>query len=171
MLKVSRILGGRLLTAYAIPSILYHGGRPGYTKLTPSTFRTGIYLTDSIKMAASFGMEIYEVKVTGVSNPFVLDVQGEYYSEIPTPQCMKDEGWTYHKVDTGEIANYALDKGYDCVILQNITEGFSGGGCGLSQQTGTEYIIMNESQVQIISSASTRDILIKLDPGWRYILK
>ena len=146
----------------SIPKILYWGGRPGAKELIPqnSNYRAGIWLTDSIKVAASFGREIYRVEVTGLNNPFIVDAQGEFYAEIPTPPEMVSEGFTFlDTCDSDLIVQFALQRGHDSVIIKNVVEGFSGGGVGLSHQSGTDYVLLKEGQGKIVSSFDYKSTL------------
>ena len=56
-----------------------------------------------------------------LKRPYIVDAKEEFYSAIETPKEMK--GWTDElEVDTDNIADWALENGYDGVIIKNVLE-------------------------------------------------
>ena len=78
---------------------------------------------------------VYEL-YANVKKPLVVDARGKLYREIPRPSVMGKGG----PVSGEEICIFALENGYDGVILKHITEG--------SNRLGTDVIVFSSNQVK-----------------------
>lgn len=115
----------KVVDAEGKPLVVYHGGRKGIEqfKNPDGKYKTGIFFAADKSVADAFGQggETYSVYLS-IQNPFVLDAEGNYYSDIPTPKEMQDYAVT-DEVDTDLVAEWAFKNGYDGVILKNVLEG------------------------------------------------
>lgn len=128
---------------------LYHGGSRGFntaSEVTPpnNKYTKGFFLSTSREVAAinaipasefyansadigykKIGDKLTEFRAD-LKKPYIVDAKGEFYSAIETPKEMK--GWTDEiEVDTDNIADWALENGYDGVIIKNVLEGKGAG--------------------------------------------
>ena len=128
---------------------LYHGGSRGFntaSEVTPPNdkYTKGFFLSTSREVAAinampaskfyantadigynQIGDKLTEFRAD-LKRPYIVDAKEEFYSAIQTPKEMK--GWTDElEVDTDNIADWALENGYDGVIIKNVLEGKGAG--------------------------------------------
>ena len=118
----------KVVDADGSPLVVYHGGRRDLTefKSPDGVYKTGIFFTADADVAKAFGHggEVYEVYLS-LKNPFVMDAGGSYYASIPRPKEM-DSFASTSEVDTDLVAQWAIGRGYDGVILKNVLEGRGG---------------------------------------------
>lgn len=154
--------------------LVYHGTR----KADFTEFRRNVnYFTDSIEMADSYSPN--GEKYTGylnISNPYVIDAEGERWSRIPidakTKQFLDEYGsstfkedgaWRTTPADIAAAIEEAVDTGemdYDGIIIRNVddTGSYSKNG---KTVVANDYIAFNSNQFKNadnINPTTDRDI-------------
>jgi hypothetical protein len=143
---------------------LYHGGSKGFTtasEVTPpnNKYTKGFFLSTSKGVAAVNAMPASEFYANApdvgyskigkrltefradLKNPYIVDAQESSYAGITTPKEMK--GWTDEaEVDTDNIADWALENGYDGVIIKNVIEGKGAG------EISDTYIVFDNQNIK-----------------------
>jgi hypothetical protein len=143
---------------------LYHGGSKGFTtasEVTPpnNKYTKGFFLSTSKGVAAvnampaskfyanapdvgysKIGKRLTEFRAD-LKNPYIVDAQESSYAGITTPKEMK--GWTDEaEVDTDNIADWALENGYDGVIIKNVIEGKGAG------EISDTYVVFDNQNIK-----------------------
>ncbi len=104
---------GKILDENGEPLVLYHGSMKVFSSFKRG--RAGIYFTDSLEVAETYGLGCVQYAVYLKSkNPLVLDYHGE--SDISEDEC--------HYALEKEARN-ALKEGYDAIIAYNTFDGES----------------------------------------------
>ena len=116
--------------------IAYRGDRKDLSSLN---FDKWLFFTKSSETASYFGKMVYKVELI-LNNPFVVDAKGENWLEIPIPFKMK-KNIDLKTVDTDMICEWALDNGYDSVIIKNVYEGNG------NTEISDDYIVFNRKNI------------------------
>lgn len=129
-------------------NIAYHGSDVEVDKLLVSKTKNGLYLTNRLQNASTFGKYIYKVEFD-FKKPYIYNANGSEWDDLPITKKIIEDGYRGKELTTDLLCKWILKNGkYDSLIMYNLVEA--------GNENGVNYVALKQNQIKTLECKKTK---------------